>query len=123
MAGTRPKAHHPEVDLSQYDRAHFDRGRSRWFEGLWLLVQFLFVRAWMPGTTHRKWLLTLFGARIGSGVHIKPGVRIKFPWRLTVGDHSWIGEDAWIDNLGQVEIGANCIISQGMEFPTILMTV
>jgi acetyltransferase-like isoleucine patch superfamily enzyme len=38
---------------------------------------------------------------------------VKFPWRLEVGDHSWLGEKVWIDNLEKVSIGANCCISQG----------
>ena len=38
---------------------------------------------------------------------------IKYPWKLVVGDHSWIGEQVWIDNLDQVTIGANVCISQG----------
>ena len=49
----------------------------------------------------------------GRGVVVKPGARIKFPWRLSIGDHSWIGEDAWIDNLAPVAIGADCCLSQG----------
>jgi putative colanic acid biosynthesis acetyltransferase WcaF len=40
-------------------------------------------------------------------------VNIKYPWHLSVGDYSWIGEDVWIDNLAYVTIGANCCISQG----------
>lgn len=55
----------------------------------------------------------MFGAKIGQGVEIKSGVKVKFPWRLEVADHSWIGEDVWIDNLATVRIGANCCISQG----------
>jgi putative colanic acid biosynthesis acetyltransferase WcaF len=50
---------------------------------------------------------------IANGVVIKPCVRIKFPWKLQVGAHSWIGEDVWIDNLAPVRIGKNCCISQG----------
>jgi putative colanic acid biosynthesis acetyltransferase WcaF len=46
-------------------------------------------------------------------VIIKPGVRVKYPWRLSIGDNSWLGEDCWIDNLAQVSIGANACISQG----------
>ena len=55
----------------------------------------------------------MFRASIGSGVVIKPRVTIKYPWKLVVGDHSWIGEQVWIDNLDQVTIGANVCISQG----------
>jgi putative colanic acid biosynthesis acetyltransferase WcaF len=40
-------------------------------------------------------------------------VNIKHPWRLVVGDHVWIGEGVWIDNLAKVEIGSNVCISQG----------
>lgn len=55
----------------------------------------------------------MFGASIGSSVVIKPRVTIKYPWKLAVGDHSWIGEQVWIDNLDQVTIGAHVCISQG----------
>lgn len=58
-------------------------------------------------------LLKLFGAKVGSGVVIKPGVNIKYPWKLIIGDFSWIGEDVWIDNIEQVIIGSNVCISQG----------
>jgi putative colanic acid biosynthesis acetyltransferase WcaF len=40
-------------------------------------------------------------------------MRVKYPWRLAIGDDSWIGEDCWIDNLGDVSIGRNCCLSQG----------
>ena len=57
--------------------------------------------------------MRLFGAKIGKGVVIKPAVNIKYPWFLTIGDNSWVGENVWIDNLGKVEIGSNVCISQG----------
>ena len=53
-----------------------------------------------------------FGAKIGKGVFIKPSVNIKYPWNLTIGDDTWIGEGVWIDNLGKVSIGSNVCISQ-----------
>jgi putative colanic acid biosynthesis acetyltransferase WcaF len=55
----------------------------------------------------------MFGAKIGKGVVIKQRVNIKYPWKLAIGDNTWIGEGVWIDNLGDVKIGANCCISQG----------
>jgi putative colanic acid biosynthesis acetyltransferase WcaF len=61
----------------------------------------------------KRGLLRMFGAAIGRGVVIKPSVNIKFPWKLSVGDHSWIGEAVWIDNLSQVTIGSNAVLSQG----------
>lgn len=65
-----------------------------------------------PSSSLRRALLRLFGAHVGRGVVIKPGVRVKYPWLLRVGDYAWIGEDAWIDNLALVSIGANACISQ-----------
>lgn len=55
----------------------------------------------------------MFGAHVGKGVVIKPHVRIKYPWRMVIGNHVWIGEDVWIDNLAKVVIGDNCCLSQG----------
>ena len=54
-----------------------------------------------------------FGAKIGSGVIIKPSVNIKYPWKLIIGNHCWIGEGVWIDNLAAVTIADNVCLSQG----------
>ena len=78
-----------------------------------MLVSGVFVESWLPGSGWRVAVLRLFGARMGTGVVIKPGVKVKFPWRLQVGGHSWIGERVWIDNLGEVTIGSHVCISQG----------
>jgi putative colanic acid biosynthesis acetyltransferase WcaF len=99
--------------LRKYDNASFDRGRSKLVEILWLVLDAVLVRSRIPGSSHRRLILRAFGARIGKRVLIKPGVRIKFPWRLEIGDDSWIGEEVWIDNLVEVQIGSNCCISQG----------
>jgi putative colanic acid biosynthesis acetyltransferase WcaF len=58
-------------------------------------------------------ILRAFGATIGEGVVIKPGVHIKYPWYLTVGDHSWLGERAWLDCTSPLRIGSHVVISQG----------
>ena len=44
---------------------------------------------------------------------IKPRVCITAPWNLTIGDHCWLGEELWIDNLAKVIIGDHVCLSQG----------
>lgn len=81
---------------------------------LWYLCSALFFNsnALLPYSTKCS-ILRLFGASIGDGVVVKPHVHIKYPWKLSVGDHSWIGEYVWIDNLEMVKIGKHCCVSQG----------
>ena len=58
-------------------------------------------------------LLKLFGAKVGKNVVIKPDVHIKYPWFLEIGDYCWIGEGIWIDNLANIKLGDNVVLSQG----------
>jgi putative colanic acid biosynthesis acetyltransferase WcaF len=101
------------VRLDLFANPEFSRGASRLTELSWIIVSGLLMESWLPGSGWRRQLLRVFGARIGKGVLIKPRVRVKFPWRLTVGDHSWIGEEVWIDNLSEVTVGSHCCLSQG----------
>lgn len=106
------------MHLSKFNNKKFDRGEPLWFQTIWFFVHNLFFSTWIPGSWWRCILLRIFGAKIGNGIVIKPRVKIKFPWRLMIGDYSWIGEDVWIDNLDKVEIGANCCISQSVYLCT-----
>ena len=56
-------------------------------------------------------ILKLFGAKIGKEVRIKPYIYIHYPWRLHIGDYSWLAE-CRIENLAQVTIGKNVCVSQ-----------
>jgi len=99
-------------DLSSFSVPADFRGRSKVVTQLWWLVQdslFKFSPKFLYG--FRCALLRLFGARIGRGVLIRPSVTITYPWKLTIGDHSWIGDDSVIYNLGQVDIGSNVAIA------------
>jgi putative colanic acid biosynthesis acetyltransferase WcaF len=81
---------------------------------LWYLVNaLLFKNPLNIFSSLKVLLLRSFGAEVGKGVVIKPSVNIKYPWKLKIGEHSWIGEGVWIDNLAQVVIGDNVCISQG----------
>ena len=90
-----------------------DRGRSKLVEIAWYLCKcafFLSALPW-PGALKRA-LLRMFGARLGRGIVIKPRVNIHFPWKLTLGDHCWLGEDCWLLNFEPFEIGDHVCISQ-----------
>ena len=58
-------------------------------------------------------LLRGFGARIGPACHLKPGLRVKFPWRLQLGAACWLAEDVWLDNLAPISLGDRVCLSQG----------
>lgn len=103
----------PAQKLDAFENRYFNRGASRLVELLWMFVQASLFGTWLPGSCWRVHLLRFFGACIGRGVVIKPHVSVKFPWRLTVGDHVWIGERVWIDNLARVTIHDHVCISQG----------
>src|SRR5580698_7643499 len=90
-----------------------DRGRSRLCEATWYLAKCALFLTPLPFPCRLKCqVLRWFGARVGRGVVIKPRVNIHFPWKLTIGDFAWIGEEAFILNFEPVYIGAHCCISQ-----------
>ena len=76
------------------------------------------VSSFIPGTLWRKIILRLFGAKIGKGGKIKSNIKISEPWNLLVGDHCWLGENVWIDNLALVKIGNRVCISQDVYICT-----
>src|SRR5215831_12221797 len=101
------------IDLSKYKHSYHP-GRPWIVCAAWFLVGLPLLRcSVLPSSGLRRWLLRLFGAEIGEGAVIKPGVRVKYPWLLRIGRHCWIGEDCWIDNLAQVSLGSNVCLSQG----------
>jgi len=100
--------------LSLYDNKSYSAGRSLIIRAMWFMVSALFfLNPFNPSSLIKVMLLRLFGAQIGKGVTIKPSVNIKYPWLLKIGDHCWIGEKVWIDNLVQVTLGSNVCLSQG----------
>lgn len=102
-----------KTDLSSYNNSWYKPG-SKVKIGLWYLINVLFiVPRWNVFSGFKIRVLKGFGASIGKGVVLKPGVKIKYPWKLSVGDHCWIGEDVWIDNLDQVTLEDHVCISQG----------
>lgn len=99
-------------DLSKFTGVGYERGRPYPWQVAWMFISgAVFMRWWCPGRL-RVAILRAFGASIGQGVLIRHRVRIHWPWKLQIGDHSWIGEGAWILNLEEVTIGKQVCISQ-----------
>lgn len=102
----------PRIRLDNY-RADFDRGAPRWKEGLWVACKCLFfLPPWPVPSPFRAWMLRRFGAKIGQGLVIRSGVNIAQPWRLSMGEHVWLGEEVRILNLAPVRIGSHSCVSQ-----------
>jgi putative colanic acid biosynthesis acetyltransferase WcaF len=103
----------PFVDLRKYNQSWFDRGRPSWYVLLWWLVQAIaFPLTPQPLNILRCALLRLFGARIGKGVLIRPTARFTYPWKVTIGNYSWIGDNVVFYSLDQIHIGEHCVVSQ-----------
>jgi putative colanic acid biosynthesis acetyltransferase WcaF len=103
---------HPR-SLGRFTGAGYDKGRSKGIQILWFSVlNIMFLKWWCPPRL-RPVILRLFGGRIGRRVLIRHRVRVQWPWKLEIGDDSWVGEDAWLLNLEPVRIGHDVCISQG----------
>jgi len=103
----------PVIDLSLApgERRSWDRPRITVY--LWAIFELLFVtNPWQVSSRIRVTVLRLFGAKIGHSVVFRPRTRVKFPWKLEIGDRSWIGEGVWIHNQDNVRVGHDVVISQ-----------
>jgi putative colanic acid biosynthesis acetyltransferase WcaF len=89
------------------------RGRNGFTVQIWWLVYFFLFRTspqFMYGW--RRFLLRSFGAKIGKKVILRPSCQITYPWKLEIGDYSWIGDEVVLYTLGEIKIGSNTVISQ-----------
>jgi putative colanic acid biosynthesis acetyltransferase WcaF len=105
--------------LDLYTTGSYSAGAPLRMQILWYYVGSpLFRTRWLPFSALKCLILRWFGAQVGEGVRIKPGVWVKFPWRLVVGDYVWLGENCWIDNVAFVTIDSHSCISQDVYLCT-----
>ena len=104
--------------LDSYTLGTYTPGAPLWKQIFWYFLEPLFRSYWLPFSGFKVWILRRFGAQIGQQVRIKPGVRVKFPWRLSVGDYVWIGENTWLDNLAPIAIESHVCLSQDVYLCT-----
>lgn len=72
----------------------------------------VFMHGW------RRWLLRRFGAVVGRGAHIYPGVRIWAPWNIEVGEEAGVGNGAILYSQDRIRIGRRAVVSQGAHLCT-----
>lgn len=86
---------------------------------VWQLCALLFFR-YSPRPFHqwRAFLLQCFGAKVGRGVHVYPGVKIWAPWNLELADECGIASGAILYSQGKITVGRRAVISQGAHLVT-----
>lgn len=103
----------PVIPLASAGRGDVVQHRSSVVVLLWIVVERLLVTNSLQLSSRlRITALRTFGARVGRGVVVRPRLRVKFPWLLTIGDDCWIGEGVWFHNQDRVTVGDNCVVSQ-----------
>lgn len=100
-------------NLNLYKNPKGFRGKSKITVQLWWLVYAIFFKP-SPQILYgwRRFLLKCFGAKIGKKVIVRPSAQITYPWKVKIGDYSWIGDNVVLYSLGEIEIGCNTVISQ-----------
>jgi putative colanic acid biosynthesis acetyltransferase WcaF len=104
------------LDLARFTPPQVPGNRGPLWRAAWYLVNATVFEGALLGllpSAVKAALLRAFGAEIGRGFVCKPRVSIKYPWFLSIGDHVWLGEGVWIDDLAPVRIGSNVVVSQG----------
>lgn len=103
----------PVIDLSRAPGERQSWDRPAIIVYLWGVFELLFVtNPWQISSGVRVRVLRMFGAEIGKGVIFRPRTRVRFPWKLHIGDRSWIGEGVWFHNQDHIYIGHDVVISQ-----------
>lgn len=106
-------------DLSKFSLPVSFRGRSKVTVQLWWIIQSTLF-SWSPQVLYgwRRFLLRLFGAKIGKNVLIRSTVKVTYPWNIIIGDYSWIGEDCVLYSLGKITIGSHVALAHKVYLNT-----
>lgn len=100
------------TNLNTFTGASFPL-RNRLRRAVWGVI-YIFLFRFSPRPVHkwRSFLLRLFGATVGKGVHVYPGVKIWAPWNLEIGDNVGIADGVTLYTQDKIKISDRCVISQ-----------
>ena len=103
----------PVIKLAEAKGGSEIWGKSIFEIVLWAICEIIFVtNPWQISSGVRVFFLKLFGAKIGQNVTFRQRTRVKYPWKLEIGDDCWIGEGVWFHNQDLIRVGSNVVISQ-----------
>jgi putative colanic acid biosynthesis acetyltransferase WcaF len=106
------------INVNTHIGPSFSR-RNRLGRVVWAMASLLLFR-FSPKPFHawRSFLLRCFGAKVGNGVHVYPGVKIWAPWNLELKDECGIASGAILYSQGKITIGKRTVVSQGAHLVT-----
>lgn len=106
-------------DLSKFNVPEGFRGKSKFIVQIWWITEkTLFAMSPQFFYGWRRLLLRSFGAKIGKNVLIRSSAKFTYPWKVTIGDNTWIGEETILYSLGEIKIGNNVAVAHGVYFNT-----
>ena len=99
------------VDVSDCPSAHSFKNKLG--RCLWGFAFLLLFRP-SPKILHRwrRFLLRLFGAKIGKGARVHPSCKIWAPWNLEMCDYSCLSHQVDCYCVDKIKIGAHATVSQ-----------
>lgn len=102
-----------KVELKNYVNRHGAASKAKrlGWELVWA-VAFRTTPRWCLNGW-RCWLLRQFGAKMGTGVRIQGGAKVWQPWKLEIGDYSWVDSGVELYAVDEIKIGANAVVSAG----------
>ncbi len=111
MGSNSERASYQRLDLFSLPASL--RGKPSWLIQLWWLVQgtlFAMSPQFMYGW--RRFLLRLFGAKVGRHVLVRPSAKVTYPWNLECSEHAWIGDGVELYSIAKIRVGDHVVISQ-----------
>lgn len=101
------------MNLNNYDQSWFSRGRNGLVVIMWYFVQCTLFRIPIHNFySFRNFLLRIFGCKIGKAVKIRRTCEITYPWKVEIGDYTWIDDEVILYSLDKIKIGSNCSITR-----------
>jgi putative colanic acid biosynthesis acetyltransferase WcaF len=127
IAGSDPMQPIPTVIFNKRKQRGLDRSTedvvpeftSPWtfkqnvIRALWMITtKLLFAPSFHNWYGWRRFLLRLFGAKVGVGVRVRPSAKVEIPWNIDLGDGSVVGDHAILYSLGKITVGRRSVVSQ-----------